>query len=121
MASVGSMGISVDDSFFYISDADNDYIEMDSDAESAAPSIERPIEIKNIVDRKYFILSCMLLFHFILMYVFFYFLFLILIIDSPANNSFDANEFPLLILSAAHQCIWITQHRKFSNFMGTEV
>jgi hypothetical protein len=40
VASVGSMGISVDDSFFYISDADNDYIEMDSDAESAAPSIE---------------------------------------------------------------------------------
>ncbi len=44
--SVGSMGISVDISHFDNSDANIDNIGMDSDAESVAPSIEQPIEIK---------------------------------------------------------------------------
>ncbi len=88
VASVGSMGISFGNSFF-------DNIETDSDAESVAPSIERPIGIINLVEGKFFILLCMLLFYFILAYVFFFFL--LLIIDLPDNKTFDANEFPLLI------------------------
>jgi hypothetical protein len=51
-ASVDSVGISFDESFF-------DNIEMDSDAESVAPSIEQPIKINNLVEGKFFTVLCM--------------------------------------------------------------
>ena len=58
------MGISVNNSLFNNSDANNDNIGMDSDAESVAPCIEQPMGIKNKELGMCFILLRMLLIFF---------------------------------------------------------